>query len=230
MASVRLTFQLEGFSPAVVSLGIPADGEATVPTQRLKLAGTSETVVVRGEARVIAPAPPPRVPSRPPAPRPVLKPVPDHDRDSICGPAKPSVKTEALGTIRSGRSSKGNGLFVEGDELSIDGDGYRPSGRAKPRRAPRLPDEQRPGRHRWRTQRRIGSNSLRRPSGRCGSGRLCVRRDDGRRLARSVRAATDPRTGTGRPAGVRLRRPDLLTDTGQLIWRAKAAHGHRPGQ
>jgi hypothetical protein len=121
MASLRLTFQLEGFSPAVVSLGIAADGEATVPAQRLKLAGTSETVVVRGEARVSAPAPPPRVPSRPPPPRPVLRPVPDHDRDSICGPAKPSVKTEAFGTIRSGHSSKGNGLFVEGDELSIDG-------------------------------------------------------------------------------------------------------------
>jgi hypothetical protein len=121
MASVRLTFQLEGFSPEVVNLGIAADREATAPTQRLKIAGTSETVVVRGEARVSAPAPPPRVPSRPPPPRPVLRPVPDHDRDSICGPAKPSVKTEAFGTIRSGHSSKGNGLFVEGDELSIDG-------------------------------------------------------------------------------------------------------------
>ena len=38
MASVRLTFQLDGFSPAVVSLGIAANGEATVPTQRLKIA------------------------------------------------------------------------------------------------------------------------------------------------------------------------------------------------
>jgi hypothetical protein len=121
MASVRLTFQLEGFSPADVSLGLAAGGEAAVPTQRLKLAGTSETVVVRGEARVSAPAPPPRVPSRPPPPRPLLRRVPDHDRDSICGPAKPSVKTEPFGTIRSGHSSKGNGLFVEGDELSIDG-------------------------------------------------------------------------------------------------------------
>jgi hypothetical protein len=123
MASVRLTFQLEGFSPAVVSLGIPVDGEATVPTQRLKIAGTSETVLVRGDARVSAPAPPPppRVPPPSPPPRPVLRPVPDHDRDSICGPAKPSAKTDAFGTIRSGRSSNGNGLFVEGDQVSIDG-------------------------------------------------------------------------------------------------------------
>jgi len=123
MASVRLTFQLDGFSPAVVSLGIAANGEATVPTQRLKIAGTSETVEVRGEARLSAPAPPPppRVPSTSRPPRPVLRAVPDHDRDSICGPAKPSVKPEAFGTIRSGHSSKGNGLFVEGDELSIDG-------------------------------------------------------------------------------------------------------------
>lgn len=123
VASVKLTFQLEGFSPAVVSFGIAADGEATVPTLRLKIAGTSETVVVRGDARISAPAPPPppRVPPPPPPPRPVLSPVPDHDRDSICGPAKPGVKTETFGTIRSGHSSKGNGLFVQGDELSIDG-------------------------------------------------------------------------------------------------------------
>jgi hypothetical protein len=123
MASVRLTFQLDGFSPAVVSLGVAANGEAAVPTQRLKLAGTSETVVVHGDARINAPIPPPptRVPPPPPPPRPTLRPVPDHDRDSICGPAKPGVKTDAFGTIRSGHSSKGNGLFVEGDQLSIDG-------------------------------------------------------------------------------------------------------------
>jgi hypothetical protein len=120
--TVRLTFQLEGFSPAVVGLTIAADSDATVPTQRLKLAGTSETVEVRGEVHVSAPAPPPprRTPP-PPAPRPVVRPVPAHDRDSICGPAKPNGKAESFGTIRSGRSSRGNGLFGEGDELSIDG-------------------------------------------------------------------------------------------------------------
>ena len=122
-AAVRLLFQLEGFSPAVAGLTIAADGDAAVPTQHLKLAQKSETVEVRGHAPVSPPAPPPspRRPEPPPPPRPVLRPVPDHDKDSICGPAKHSAKAESFGTIRTGRSSRGNGLFAEGDELAIDG-------------------------------------------------------------------------------------------------------------
>ena len=120
-ASVRLTFQLEGFSPATVELALATDVQTAVPTQRLKLAQKSETVEVRGDARVAAPTPPPPRVAPPAPPRPVLRMVPPHDKDSICGPAKRSVKTESFGTIRSGRSRKGNGLFAEGDELSIDG-------------------------------------------------------------------------------------------------------------
>ena len=121
LASVRLTFQLEGFSSATVELELATDVQTAVPTQRLTLAQKLETVEVRGEARVAAPAPPPpRVASPAPA-RPVLRTVPPHDKDSVCGPAKRSVRTESFGTIRSGRSQKGNGLFAEGDELAIDG-------------------------------------------------------------------------------------------------------------
>jgi hypothetical protein len=120
-STVRLTFQLEGFSPATVEVTLAPDLETTVAPQRLKLAQQSETVEVRGEARAAAPAPPARLPAPPPPPRPVLRAVPAHDKDSICGPAKRSATTESFGTIRSGRSQKGNGLFAEGDELSIEG-------------------------------------------------------------------------------------------------------------
>jgi hypothetical protein len=50
----------------------------------------------------------------------VLKAIPDHDRDSVCGPSKPAASTDSLGTVRSGRASRGNGLFAAGDELMID--------------------------------------------------------------------------------------------------------------
>lgn len=120
---VRLTFQLEGFSNAVLSVTVAVDADATVSTQRLKLAQKSETVEVRGDARVSPAARPPAPPRPPPPPppKPVLTPVADHDKDSVCGPAKRSANPESFGTIRSGHSSRGNGLFAEGDELSIDG-------------------------------------------------------------------------------------------------------------
>lgn len=121
IASVRLTFQLEGFSSATVELALAADVQTAVPTQRLMLARKSETVEVRGDARVAVPTPPPPRVVPPPPPRPVLRTVPPHDKDSICGPAKRTATTEWFGTIRSGRSQKGNGLFAEGDELSIEG-------------------------------------------------------------------------------------------------------------
>ena len=48
----------------------------------------------------------PRMPPPPPPPR-VLKPVPDHDQDSVCGPAKPAGATDAFGTIRSRPHGRG---------------------------------------------------------------------------------------------------------------------------
>jgi hypothetical protein len=120
-AAVRLAFQLEGFSTTTIDLALGPDGQSAVPTQRLKLAPKSETVNVRGEVARVAPAPPPLRPAAPPPPRPVLRSVPAHDKDSICGPSKRRVQAESSGTIRSGRSAKGNGLYAEGDELAIDG-------------------------------------------------------------------------------------------------------------
>jgi hypothetical protein len=121
-ATVRLTFQLEGFSGAVVEFPVAADADGPVPTQRLQLARKSETVEVRGDARVNLPAPPsPRIVAPPPPPRPVLRPIPDHDKDSVCGPSKPGDSIDSLGTIRSGQSARGHGLYAAGDELLIDG-------------------------------------------------------------------------------------------------------------
>src|SRR3954465_15289636 len=74
--SVRLTLSLEGFSPAVVDVAAAADTDPAIPTQRLLLAHQSEIVVVRGEARAAAPAPPMMRVMPPPAPRPVLQPLP----------------------------------------------------------------------------------------------------------------------------------------------------------
>jgi hypothetical protein len=118
---VRLTFQLEGFSNAIADVLIAASTDALVPTQHLKLASQSETVDVHGGVRVDPPPPPPRVAAPPPPPRPVARAVPDHDRDSICGPAKPGAATESFGTIRSRRTGAGHGLYGAGDELLIDG-------------------------------------------------------------------------------------------------------------
>ena len=120
--TVRLTFQLEGFSNTVVEVAVAAGADGAVPTQRLQLARKSETVEVRGDARINLPAPPsPRIVVPPPPPPPVLRPIPDHDKDSVCGPSKPRDSVDSLGTIRSGRSARGHGLFAAGDELQIDG-------------------------------------------------------------------------------------------------------------
>lgn len=120
---VHLTFQLEGFSTAVVPLTV-RPGAETLVLERLSLAPITETVDVWAKAPVDRPPPPP------PPPPPVLRPVPRHDPTSICGPAKPSPTPESFGTIRSrrheaepGPHTKGaeRGLYTKGDELVIDG-------------------------------------------------------------------------------------------------------------
>ena len=120
--AVRLTCHLEGFSNTVVEFNVAAEADGSVPTQRLKLARQSETVEVRGDARINLPPPPsPHLVAPPPPPRPVLRPVPDHDMDSVCGPSRPGAPTDSLGTIRSARSARGYGLYAAGDELVIEG-------------------------------------------------------------------------------------------------------------
>ena len=117
-SAVRLTFQLEGFADAIVDVTLTPDADATVATQRLTLAQKSETVNVHAGVRPDPLPSPPRV-APPAAPRPVLRPVPEHDKDSICGPSKPGP-ARSLGTIRSGRAASGNALYTAGDEVVIE--------------------------------------------------------------------------------------------------------------
>jgi hypothetical protein len=118
-AALTLTFELEGFSPAVVALEENRDPDAPV-VQRLTLAPRSETVVVVGKVPVDS-GPSQALSLPPPPPPPVLVPVPEHDRDSICGPAKPDAAAESFGTIRSLRYGARNDLYAKDDELLIDG-------------------------------------------------------------------------------------------------------------
>jgi hypothetical protein len=76
---------------------------------------------VEGKTPVAVPVVPPYRPLPPNPPPPVVVPVPAHDRDSICGPAKPEAVTESLGTIRSRRRLAGTELYVRDEELLIDG-------------------------------------------------------------------------------------------------------------
>jgi hypothetical protein len=115
--AVRLAFQLDGFSTTVIEVDVQAGGELQV-VERLKVAPITETVVVVGNATVDASsalfkfiAPPP----------PVLLPVPIHDPESICGPAKPSAVAESLGTIRSGSAEAERRLYTKDDQLVIEG-------------------------------------------------------------------------------------------------------------
>ena len=115
-----LRFRLEGFAGVLVGVTVESGAESRV-AQRLELAPLSETVDVQAPAPVeqARPVPPPPVPSPPRAP--LLGPVPPHDRDSVCGPAKPGAAPESLGTIRSSRYVAEGGLYTTGAQVIIDG-------------------------------------------------------------------------------------------------------------
>jgi Carboxypeptidase regulatory-like domain len=121
---VHLTFELAGFETAVVELTVRPGVESRV-VQRLGLAAITESVVVYSTAPVDPPRPliplDRQRPRLPPPPLLVVIPVPTHDRDSICGPAKPGATAESLGTIRLRRDKAERGLYATGDELVIDG-------------------------------------------------------------------------------------------------------------
>ena len=118
---VTLAFQLEGFAGATVETTVKPDTESRVTT-RLELAPLSETVVVRGKTPVDPPVPLPSPRPIPPRPLPpAVLPVPAHDRDSICGPAKPPASPESLGTIRSSREKNQGELYATGAQVVIDG-------------------------------------------------------------------------------------------------------------
>jgi hypothetical protein len=112
--SMRLEFRLDGFEPAVADIGFPS-GSSLQLGQRLELARLTESVSVVAKAPADLPV---RVP---PVPPPVIVPVPSHDRDSICGPAKPSSSPESFGTIKLRRHAITGNLYAMGDQLVIEG-------------------------------------------------------------------------------------------------------------
>ena len=112
---VRLTFQLEGFTTASFQVNV-TEADTSV-SQRLVIAPQSETVLVYAKAPVEAKPPP--LPPPPPRPRPPTNAVPEHDRDSICGPAKLG-DLESFGMLQSRRYAA-NGLYAQGDELVVNG-------------------------------------------------------------------------------------------------------------
>jgi hypothetical protein len=109
----RVTFSLEGFSSSVLDAAVTHDAVTSLPA-RLAVAPQSETVVVRGDAPSER-----RAPQTPPPPP--ITPVPLHDRDSICGPAKLSATPESLGIVTARRSEPGPELFSNDDQVIVDG-------------------------------------------------------------------------------------------------------------
>jgi Carboxypeptidase regulatory-like domain len=113
--TLTLVFELEGFANETAPV-LVLSGEESHASQRLRVAPLSETVVVHA-AEVprsrFAPAPPP-VPL-------VARPLPEHDRAAVCGPAKPDLLPESVGTIKGRRHQAQGDLFFAGDELIVSG-------------------------------------------------------------------------------------------------------------
>lgn len=118
---VVLRLRLEGFAGVLVGTTVESGAEVRV-AQRLELAPLTETVVVQAPAPVEAPRPLPPPPAPPPTRRPIMRPVPPHDRDAVCGPAKAGVAEKPpLGTIRSTRYVAEGGLYTTGAQIDVDG-------------------------------------------------------------------------------------------------------------
>ena len=116
----RLEFTLEGFSTALLEIDVKPGVAATLGTERLTLAPRSETVTVQGHIAAVAPSAPEPQPLPPPPP-PAIVPLPEHDPDSICGPARPGATPESLGVIHTARSPSGSTLFAKNDQVIIEG-------------------------------------------------------------------------------------------------------------
>lgn len=114
---VTLVFELDGFDTGRVSVVVQPVGESWM-VERLRLARMTEEIVVYGKV----PVDPPAIPMRglSPPPRTVI-PVPAQELESVCGPAKPDLTAESLGTIQSHRYEHQRTLYTTGDELIIDG-------------------------------------------------------------------------------------------------------------
>jgi len=113
---VTLVFQLEGFADETAPI-IVQPGEESRASQRLRVAPLSETVVVHAPGG----GQPPRFAPLP-APSPlVARPLPEHDRAAVCGPAKPDPIPESVGTIKARRYQPQADLFLAGAELLVNG-------------------------------------------------------------------------------------------------------------
>jgi hypothetical protein len=117
---VMLRFRLEGFAGVLVGVTVEPGAEARV-VQQLELAPLAETVVVQAAAPVEEPRPLPPPPPPSPPRGPLIKPVPPHDRDAVCGPAKADAAVESQGTIRSTRFVAEGGLYTTGTQVIVDG-------------------------------------------------------------------------------------------------------------
>jgi len=115
---IHLTISLEGFQPVELDVSAATGTELTLPLQHLALAPHAETVVVQGHLPLDPPEPAPK-----PRPRvaPQIRPVEAHDRDSICGPAKPDTTSSTLGVVKALRYTPGPALFAAPDEVVIQG-------------------------------------------------------------------------------------------------------------
>ena len=114
-AETRVTFQMDGFVTTAEALTVRAGFVATIQKQ-LEVGPVSETVEVVGHAPELAQT---RTILAPPAL--TVAPLPVHDRESVCGPAKPDSIRESRGTIRSRRLEGGRELYTKDDEVLIDG-------------------------------------------------------------------------------------------------------------
>jgi hypothetical protein len=117
---VMLRFRLVGFAGVLTGVTVESGGDLRV-MQRLEIAPLTETVVVQAPAPVEPPRPLPPPPPPPSSRGPVLKPVPPHDRDAVCGPAKAGAAPPSLGTIRSSRFVAEGGLYTTGAQIAVDG-------------------------------------------------------------------------------------------------------------
>jgi Carboxypeptidase regulatory-like domain len=114
--TITLVFQLEGFADDTASI-VVQPGEESRTSQRLRVAPLSETVVVHAAGGVQLP----RFPPVPPPPPLVARPLPEHDRAAVCGPAKPDLVPESVGTIKARRYQAQGDLFLAGAELIVSG-------------------------------------------------------------------------------------------------------------
>jgi len=57
----------------------------------------------------------------PAPPPPTVRPVEPHDRDSVCGPAKPDATPESLGVVQALRDNARPSLYATDDQVSVDG-------------------------------------------------------------------------------------------------------------